>query len=201
MFVLQSSAKQALSLPLVEAKSDIERVTNLPKVTIKWKKQIWNQIWSAPKPPENLIILPHFLLPFYSFIRNALALHCTVIVNRDGTPLQYSRLENPMDGGAWWAAVHGVAKSRTRLSDFTFTFHFHALEKEMATHSSVLTWRTPGILQGRWGRLVCCCLCDLWGRTESDTTEAMQQQQQRVSLSVNCLFITFAHFLTQFPSF
>ena len=56
----------------------------------------------------------------------------------DGTPLQYSCLENPMDGGAWWAAVHGVTKSRTRLSDFTFTFHFHALEKEMATHSSVL---------------------------------------------------------------
>ena len=49
-----------------------------------------------------------------------------------------------MDGGAWWAAVHGVAKSRTRLSDFPFTFHFHALEKEMATHSSVLSWRIPG---------------------------------------------------------
>ena len=61
-----------------------------------------------------------------------------------GTPLQYSRLENPMDGGAWWATVHGVAKSRTRLSDFTFIFHFHALEKEMATHSSVLAWRIPG---------------------------------------------------------
>ena len=55
-----------------------------------------------------------------------------------GTPLQYSCLENSMDGGAWWAAVHGVAKSQKRLSDFTFTFHFHALEKEMATHSSVL---------------------------------------------------------------
>ena len=62
----------------------------------------------------------------------------------DGTPLQYSCLENPMDGGAWWAAVHGVAKSWTRLSDFPFTFHFHALEKEMATHSSVLAWRIPG---------------------------------------------------------
>ena len=62
----------------------------------------------------------------------------------NGTPLQYSCLENPMDGGAWWAAVHGVARSRTRLSDFTFTFHFHALEKEMATCSSVLTWRIPG---------------------------------------------------------
>ena len=62
----------------------------------------------------------------------------------DGTPLQYSCLENPMDRGAWWAAVHGVAKSLIRLSDFTFTFHFHALEKEMATHSSVLAWRIPG---------------------------------------------------------
>ena len=62
----------------------------------------------------------------------------------NGTPLQYSCLENPMDGGAWWAAVHGVAQSRTLLSEFTFTFHFHALEKEMATHSRVLAWRIPG---------------------------------------------------------
>ena len=62
----------------------------------------------------------------------------------NGNPLQYSCLENPMDGGAWKAAVHGVARSRTRLSDFTFTFYFHALEKEMATHSSVLAWRIPG---------------------------------------------------------
>ena len=61
-----------------------------------------------------------------------------------GAPLQYSCLENPMHGGAWWAAVHGVAKSRTRLSNFPFTFHFHALEKEMATHSNVLAWRIPG---------------------------------------------------------
>ena len=60
----------------------------------------------------------------------------------NGTPLQYSCLENPMDGGVW--SVHGVAKSRTRLSDFTFTFHFYVLEKEMATHSSVLAWRIPG---------------------------------------------------------
>ena len=60
------------------------------------------------------------------------------------TPLQYFCLENPMGGGAWWAAVHGVPRSRTRLSDFTFTFHFPALEKEMATHSSVLAWRIPG---------------------------------------------------------
>ena len=60
-------------------------------------------------------------------------------------PTQYSCLENPMDGGAWWATVHGVTKIWTRLSNFTFTFHFHALEKEMATYSSVLAWRTPGM--------------------------------------------------------
>ena len=73
-----------------------------------------------------------------------------------------------MSGGAWWAAVHGVAKSQTRLSDFTFTSHFHALEKEMATHSSVLAWRIPGK-----GSLVGC---RLWGRTEPDTTEATEQE-------------------------
>ena len=61
-----------------------------------------------------------------------------------GTPLQYSCLENPMDGGAWWAAVRGVARSQTQLNAFTFTFYFHALEKEMETHSSVLAWRIPG---------------------------------------------------------
>ena len=65
----------------------------------------------------------------------------------NGNPLQYSCLENPMDGGAWKAAVHGVAEGRARLSDFTFTFHFHALEKEMATHSSVLAWRIPGMAE------------------------------------------------------
>ena len=63
----------------------------------------------------------------------------------NGTPLQYSCLANPMDRGVWWAAVHGVTRSQTRVSDFTFTFHFHALEKEMATHSSVLAWRIPGM--------------------------------------------------------
>ena len=62
----------------------------------------------------------------------------------NGTPLQYSCLKNPMGGGAWWAAVHGVMKSQTQLSDFPFTFYFHALEKEMATHSSVLAWRILG---------------------------------------------------------
>ena len=75
--------------------------------------------------------------------------HFTILADAVGegndTPLQYSCLENPMDGGAWWAAVHGVTKSQTRLSDFTFTFHFYTLEKEMAAHSSVLAWRIPGM--------------------------------------------------------
>ena len=70
--------------------------------------------------------------------------NCKQYRRRQRHPLQYSCLENPMDGGAWWAAVHEVTKSRTRLSDFTLTFHFHALEKEMATHSSILAWRIPG---------------------------------------------------------
>ena len=82
----------------------------------------------------------------------------------NGTPLQYSCLEDPMGGGAQWAAVHGVAKSWTRLSDFPFTFPFHALEKEVAAHSSVLAWRIPGA--GEPGGL------RLRGRTESDTAEA-----------------------------
>ena len=86
---------------------------------------------------------------------------CLALGEGNGTPLQYSCLENPMDGGAWWAAVHGVVKSRTRLGDFTFALHLHALEKAMATHSSVL-----GESQGQ-GSMVGC---HLWGRT--DTTEA-----------------------------
>ena len=69
----------------------------------------------------------------------------------NGNPLQCSCLEYPRDGGAWWAAVHWVAKSQTRLSDLTLTFHFHALEKEMATHSGVLAWKIPGM--GKPGRL------------------------------------------------
>ena len=79
----------------------------------------------------------------------------------NGTPLQYSCLENPTDGGAWWAAVHGVAKSQTQLRDFTFTFHFHALEKEMATHSSVLAWKIPGTWGAWWAAV--------YGVTQSQT--------------------------------
>ena len=82
----------------------------------------------------------------------------------NGTPLQYSCLENPMDGGAWWAAVHGVAKSRTRLSDITFNFHFHAWRRKWQPTPVFL----PGESQGQ-GSLVGC---RLWGCTESDTTEA-----------------------------
>ena len=84
----------------------------------------------------------HFLsCALHSFI---FLLSNSIFREGNGNPLQYSCLENPMDGGAWWATVHGVPKSWTRLGDFTFTFHFHALEKEMATHSSVLAWRIPG---------------------------------------------------------
>ena len=80
------------------------------------------------------------------------------------TPLHYSWLENPTDRRVWQAAVHRVVKSQTQLSDFPFTFHFHALEKEMATHSSVLAWRIPGTAEPGG-------LCCLWGHTESDMTE------------------------------
>ena len=89
----------------------------------------------------------------------------------NGTPLQHSCLENPIGGGAWWAAVHGVTKSRTRLSDFTFTFYFMQWRRKWQPTPVFL----PGESQG-WGSLVGCCL---WGRTESDTTEATLQQQQQ----------------------
>ena len=83
--------------------------------------------------------------PFqYSVLGNSRECIVHGIKEGNGTPLQYSCLENPMDGGAWWVAVHGVTKSQTQLSDFTFIFHFDALEKEMATHSCVLAWSIPG---------------------------------------------------------
>ena len=92
------------------------------------KTRVWSLIWGSRVPHALGQQIPH------ARTREG-----------NGTPLQYSCLENPMNRGAWRAAVHGVAKSRTRLSDFTFTFHFHALEKEMATHSTVLAWRIPGM--------------------------------------------------------
>ena len=85
-------------------------------------------------------------------------LHC-IPREGNGTPLSYSCLENPMDGGAWKAAIHGVAGSRTQLSNFTSTFHFHALEKEMATHSSILENPRDG---GAWWAAV-------YGVTQSRT--------------------------------
>jgi len=106
----------------------------------------------------NLIWLTLLILTTYIFTTNYCSLTLDIFIyyvisaiigEGNGNPLQYSCLENTMDGGAWQAAVQGVAKSQTRLSDFTFTFHFHALEKEMATHSSVLAWRIPGA-GGAW---------------------------------------------------
>ena len=95
----------------------------------------------------------------------------------NGTPLQYSCLENPMDGGTWQAAVHGVIQSQTLLSVFTFTFHFHALEKEMQP--------TPVFLPGESLRRGSLVGCRLWDRTESDMTEATQQQQQHAHYHKN----------------
>ena len=92
---------------------------------------------------RNLLISDIYFILFH-FVGHFYYLGFSSIALCNGTPLQYSCLENPMDRGAWWAAVQGVAKSQTRLSDFTFSFHSQALEKEMATHSSVLAWRIPG---------------------------------------------------------
>ena len=97
-------------------------------------------IFLSTKRIEHLLYFISFgCILFFNFNKNI-----ALIFRGNGNPLQYSCLESPMDRGAWKAAVHGVARSRIRLSDFTFTFHFHALEKEMATHSSVLAWRIPG---------------------------------------------------------
>ena len=116
-----------------------------------WKgKKIWQWNMSLPgwKVPSMLLGKSRGQLLILQKERSGWAkaeimLNCGCVWCSD-IPLQHSCLENPMDGGAWWAAVHGVTKSQTQLSDFTFTFHFHALEKEMATHSSVLAWRVPG---------------------------------------------------------
>ena len=96
-----------------------------------------NNLWKSNKMVRNRLLNDYCnLSPLWR-----LTFNCG---EGNGTPLQYSCLENPTDGGAWWAAVHGVTKTWTRLSDFPFTFHFHALETEMAAHSSVLAWRIPG---------------------------------------------------------
>ena len=92
--------------------------------------------------PEDTSLVP--VLCYSPMLVGILLVTASFFREDNGNPLQYSCLENPVAGGTWWAAVHGVARSQTRLSDFTFTFHFHALEKEMATHSSVVAWRIPG---------------------------------------------------------
>ena len=118
------------------------------------------EYWSGvPLPSPIALTRLTFFGKVISLLFNMLSK--LVIREGNGTPLQYSCLENPMDRGAWWAAVHGVAKSQTRLSDFTLTFHFDALEKEMATHSSVLAWRIPGT-GGAWWAAV-------YGVTQSRT--------------------------------
>ena len=130
-----------------------------------WGGQSTSGILKNKKKRQELAFFPLLLLPCNHSCLSSRGLHFSLLSLQcnycclslgglhlsplpfgegNGTPLQYSCLENPMDGGAWWAAVHGVTRSRTRLSDFTFTFHFHVLEKEMATHSSVLAWRIPG---------------------------------------------------------
>ena len=109
--------------------------------TLTLSAWIWSQTPQLKAQSHKTTLSPHFRCQSQVEV---LYIYSTRNREGNGTPLQYSRLENPTDGGAWWAAVHGVVKSRTQLSDFTFTFHFHASEKETATHSSVLAWRIPG---------------------------------------------------------
>ena len=114
-----------------------------PRIYFLSLKKSEEGLWaSSPRDQYNHI------LQWRSLINKTAKKHLScinaILGEGNGTPLQYSCLENPIDGGVWSAAVHGVAKSWTRLSDFTFTFHFHALEKEMAAHSSIHPWRIPG---------------------------------------------------------
>ena len=127
----------------------------LPKNTQDWSPLAWTG-WISLQSKGLLGVLSNTTVQKHQFFSTHLSFG-------EGTLLQYSCLENSTDGGGWWAAVHGVAESRTWLSDFTFTFHFHALEKEMQSTPVFL----PGESQG-WGSLVGCYL---WGRIESDTTE------------------------------
>ena len=101
-------------------------------------------VFPIPIPPPTSLSTRSLWVFLVHHVRVLVLTHQEALGEGNGTPLQDSCLENPMDGGAWWALVHGAPKSWTRLSDFTFTFHFHELEKEMATHSSILAWRIPG---------------------------------------------------------
>ena len=109
-----------------------------------------------------------------------------------GNPLQYSCLENPMGGGAWWAAVHGVARSWARLSDFTFTFHFHALEKAMATHSSTLSWRIPGTEEpGGLPSMGLPRAGHNWSDLAAAAAAAWRYNQYLLDGCLNCFFLFF----------
>ena len=113
--------------------------------TLPWYLGIWpDQRRKFIVEDVNIKILQEILEDHDYFWPKQLKWPANIWGEGSGNPLQYSCLENPMDRGAWWAAVHGVTRSQTRLSDFTFSFHFHALEKEMAAHSSILAWRIPG---------------------------------------------------------
>ena len=116
----------------------LQRLTEIASLfslqTFMTEQIIWSSFWGTQS--SSFSETP-------SFQTAAFMISAFMIGERNGTPLQYSCLENPMDGRSWWAVVHGVTKSRTWLSNFTLTFHFHALEKEMATHSSILAWRIP----------------------------------------------------------
>ena len=136
--------------------------------------QPWVHICPLPLEPPVSHLSPPLLVAMEpwcefpeSYSKFPLAVYFTYVSvyvrRRQWHPTPVLFLENPIDGGVWWAAVHGVAKSPMRLSDFTFTFHFHALEKEMATHSSVLAWRIPGTVE--------MLGCRLWDRTsQTDAT-------------------------------
>ena len=129
-----------------------ELFQNLTDDTAKVLHSICQQIWKTQQWPQDWKRSVFIPIPKKDNAKECSNYHTIAFLSHssgegNGTPLQYSCLENPMDGGAWEAAVHGVAKSRTRLSDLPFTFHFPALGKEMATHSSVLAWRIPGTVE------------------------------------------------------
>ena len=133
--------------------------------------------------PAHLVLTDvthRYVLPHPGFVLRGQTLMCA---NINVTPLQHSCLENPMDGGAWWAAVHGVSKSWTRLSAFTFTFHFPALAKEMATHSSVLAWRIPGTEEPDW-------LPSMGShRVGHDWSDSSSNSSSNINVSLVCLFV------------
>ena len=139
---------------------------------------LWQHVATLSQPPSVTLSLTKFLAICSHFLLHNSLMEPTAHTLQKKIPTSAYTLEKAMAPHsstlAWQAAVHGVAKSQTRLSNFTFTFHFHALEKEMAIHSGVLAWRIPGR-----GSLVGC---RLWDRSELDTTKVTQQQQQQTHI-------------------